>query len=73
MPQPYPRRPPRLDTVFPNLPPLFFITFNTHRRQLWLANDALHNCWLIFAQQAPEHGVWIGRYVLMPDHAHLFV
>lgn len=26
-----------------------------------------------FAQAAAERGAWVGRYVLMPDHLHLFV
>jgi len=24
-------------------------------------------------EQAPDRGAWVGRYVLMPDHLHLFV
>jgi len=62
-----------LDTVFQNVRPFYFVTFNTHQRQPLLANDALHQVWLAFARQAPDHGVVVGRYVLMPDHAHLFV
>jgi REP element-mobilizing transposase RayT len=25
------------------------------------------------AEQGPAHGEWIGAYVIMPDHVHLFV
>ena len=69
----YPRRPPRLLTVFQNVRPLFFVTFNTYRRQLLLANDDIHRVWLKFAGNGSAHGAWVGRYVLMPDHVHLFV
>ena len=69
----FPRRPPRLPSVFPRLRPLFFVTFNTHLRRPLLADESLHRAWLEFAHRAPGHGAWLGRYVLMPDHAHLFV
>jgi len=69
----FPQRPPRLPAVFQNVRPFYFITFNTHQRQPLLANEPLHQVWLTFARQAPQHGAVVGRYVLMPDHAHLFV
>lgn len=69
----FPRRPPRLPTIFPDLRPLFFVTFNTHRRLPLLANEPFHRAWLDFTRSAPAHGAWPGRYVIMPDHVHLFV
>jgi putative transposase len=39
-----------------------------------LAHDEIHDTFRSFCQRAErEHGVAVGRYVLMPDHAHLFV
>jgi putative transposase len=39
-----------------------------------LADARLHDAFLVFARRAKdEHGVAVGRYVFMPDHAHLFV
>jgi len=73
MNQQFPRRPPRLPVIFSNVRPLFFVTFNTCRRRSLLANDAVHDAWLRFARNAPAHGACVGRYVLMPDHVHLFV
>jgi putative transposase len=69
----FPRRPPRLPTVFQNTDPFYFVTFNTHERRPLLADEALHEAWLAFARCAPEHGAWVGRYVVMPDHIHSFV
>jgi putative transposase len=73
MPARFPRRPPRLPSIFPHLRPLFFVTFNTHPRRPLLADEPVHRVWLDFARCAPDHGAWPGRYVLMPDHVHLFV
>jgi putative transposase len=69
----FPRRPPRLPAIFPHLRPLFFVTFNTHQRYPLLASEPFHHAWLDFALHAPAHGAWPGRYVIMPDHVHLFV
>ena len=69
----FPRRPPRLPSVFQNVRPLFFVTFTTHRRQPLLACDPIHNTWLRFASTASARGARVGRYLLMPDHVHVFV
>ena len=69
----YPKRPPRIE-LFQGIRPLYFITFNTHLRSKVLANDAVHEAFRTFAERAhAEHGIAVGRYVLMPDHVHLFV
>jgi len=54
-------------------PPLYFVTFNTHRRTRLLANEAVHAAFVDFAQRGENRGIVVGRYVLMPDHVHLFV
>jgi putative transposase len=33
----------------------------------------VHESFLCFLQQGPEHGAWVGAYILMPDHFHVFV
>jgi putative transposase len=66
-------RPPRLDRIFSGVRPFYFITFNTHQRAATLASPEVHACFRAFAEKAGEHGVAVGRYVIMPDHVHLFV
>ena len=66
-------RPPRLARLSANVRPFYFVTFNTRLRAALLANDDVHRAFLCFCEHAVEHGVVVGRYVLMPDHAHLFV
>ncbi len=69
----FPRRPPRLPLVFQGLRPLYFVTFNTHSRAQSLADPAIHQAFLQFSRNAPDHGFAVGRYVIMPEHIHLFV
>lgn len=67
-------RPPRLERLSAEYQvPLWFITFNTHRRAPLLANAAMHKRFLDFCAKAVERQILVGRYVLMPDHVHLFV
>jgi putative transposase len=68
-----PNRPPRLEPFQKYDPPLYFVTFNTSRRRRLLANERVHTCFVKFAKAAQDHGVAVGRYVMMPDHIHLFV
>ena len=69
-----PNRPPRLHWIFQSYdPPIYFITFNTHRRKRLLANVVVHNAFVEFARSGVERGIAVGRYVIMPDHVHLFV
>src|SRR5437870_5423424 len=66
-------RPPRLDRVFRRYdPPLYFVTFNTHRRRKLLANTDVHTALIRFAHEGRLRGIGLGRYVIMPDHVHLF-
>src|ERR1700731_4838295 len=68
-----PNRPPRLEPFQKYDPPLYFVTFNTHRRKKLLANERMHRCFVKFSLVAQDRGVAVGRYVIMPDHIHLFV
>ena len=68
-----PNTPKRLCVFQRYNPPLYFVTFNTHRRQKLLANDLIHTAFIAFTEQGEGRGVSVGRYVLMPDHVHLFV
>ena len=62
----------RLDQIHTD-PPLYFITACTHERAPILANGPLHAVFREFCLSAKGRGVLVGRYVLMPDHLHLFV
>jgi REP-associated tyrosine transposase len=67
------RRPPRLGRIFAT-GPLYFVTFRIHERQRFLAKDEVHSAFVLFAKRAEEtYNVAVGRYVIMPDHVHLFV
>jgi putative transposase len=67
-------RPPRLDEIFQRYDaPVYFVTFCTHRRKAILASNRTHSAFVQFAKRAVEFNVAVGRYVIMPDHVHLFV
>jgi putative transposase len=68
-------RPPRLPVVFQRFDqPLYYVTFCTAHRRHLLDNDPTHDAFLAYARNGTQpHGVGVGRYVLMPDHVHLFV
>jgi putative transposase len=67
------RRPPRLQRIFA-ASPLYFVTFCTHKRERFLANDRVHTAFVLFANRAEEtFNVAVSRYVIMPDHVHLFI
>jgi REP element-mobilizing transposase RayT len=66
-------RPPRLRRVYQR-DPIFFVTFNTWNHQQLLASDSVHQALKAYCIRGIEMGrVWVGRYVIMPDHVHLFV
>jgi putative transposase len=62
----------RLELVFLRAP-RYFVTACTHNRRHILANPSVHESFVRFAQQGPEHGAWVCAYVIMPDHFHAFV
>jgi len=51
----------------------YFVTFNTYKRLPLLACPEIHKIFREFCIRAEDRNVAVGRYVLMPDHAHLFV
>jgi len=69
--QPKPRLK-RLDRLFTSHP-LYFVTACTEDRKPILANAKVHEDFRKFCQTGLERGVFVGKYVLMPDHLHLFV
>lgn len=62
----------RLDWIFARHP-IFFVTTCTALRRPLLARREIHTALEAFAQAGPEHGAWLGAYVLMPDHLHFFL
>jgi putative transposase len=68
----WPRRPPRLGRLLDTVRPFYFVTFNTYKRQNFLARPEVHETFCTFCFKAQEHNVAVGRYVIMPDHVHLF-
>ncbi len=70
-----PRRLRRLTEVWSSRGrPVFFLTICTHERRRWLASQDMLESFMAFSKASPEKaGVWVGRFVLMPDHLHVFV
>lgn len=62
----------RLEAVYERHP-VYFVTACTADRRDLLASPVVHDVFVQFAQAAAERGAWVGCYVLMPDHLHLFV
>ncbi|MFN2509545.1 MAG: transposase, partial [Chthoniobacterales bacterium] len=69
----FPERLRRLDRVFSSVRPFYFVTFNTYKKQPILAREEIHDVFRGFSVRAQEDNVAVGRYVIMPDHVHLFV
>lgn len=68
-----PKRPPRLDRLSSSLRPFYFVTFNTYKRLPFLDRPEVHDVFRSFSIRAEESNIAVGRYVIMPDHIHLFV
>lgn len=67
-------QPSRLERIFQIYdPPLYFVTFCTARRRKILANEAVHEAFVDYGRCGEDRGVALGRYVIMPEHIHLFV
>jgi len=62
----------RLDQLFTSHP-LYFVTACTEDRKPILANAKVHEAFRKFCEAGLTRGVFVGKYVLMPDHLHLFV
>src|ERR1700730_3532661 len=67
-----PERLRRLEIIFPRAP-IYFVTACTYYRRNILVSQVIHEALIRFFQEGPSHGAWVGGYVLMPDHFHLFV
>ena len=66
--------PPRLPIVFQRFDePLYFVTFNTLLKRPLLTKDCVHAAFHNYAEKGLVFNVATGRYVLMPDHVHVFV
>ena len=66
--------PPRLEVFFQRVSsPVYFVTFNTHTRANLLATAEAHEAFVEYCRRAADFRIGVGRYVLMPDHVHLFV
>ena len=62
----------RLDRIF-SPSPIYFVTACTFNRRAILATSAIHHAFLAFAAAGENHGAYVGAFVIMPDHLHLFV
>jgi putative transposase len=62
----------RLDHLFERHPVYFVTTCTADRRGL-LANEAVWRAVERFGSLGIDRGAYLGRYVLMPDHLHVFV
>jgi REP element-mobilizing transposase RayT len=67
------RKPPRLERIFQHDAPLYFVTMVTWQRQTLLAQEVAHAGFVAHARRQAKMGVAVGRYMLMPDHAHFFI
>jgi REP element-mobilizing transposase RayT len=63
--------PQRLHNIFTEHP-IYYITACTYNRLRILDRPDVHSSFVQFALHAADRGVWVGRYVIMPDHIHLF-
>jgi len=61
----------RLESIFVSSP-VYFVTACISRRRNLLSRAVIHRAFVDFGNDGPNHGAWIGRYVLMPDHLHAF-
>jgi REP element-mobilizing transposase RayT len=62
----------RLDQLFIRHP-LYFVTSCTEDRKPVLACSKVHEAFRKFCVAGLTRGVYVGKYVLMPDHLHFFV
>ena len=63
--------PQRLQWHFKELP-IYFITACTYNRRRILDRSDINETFIQFGLTAQERGLWVGRYVITPNHIHLF-
>ena len=69
----YADHPPRLEPFENYADPLWFVTFCTAGRRPLLARESLHCAFRELCDRMARQGVAVGRYVIMPDHVHMFL
>lgn len=52
--------------------PIYFLTFCTANRKAIFANESVHAAFVTFCHEALTHSIFAGRYILMPNHVHLY-
>jgi putative transposase len=62
----------RLDWVFADRP-MYFLTACVEGRRPLLANHRVLDAFQEFCRTGLDRGFFVGRFVLMPDHLHLFI
>ena len=62
----------RLDWVFADRPP-YFVTACVDGRRAVLNNKLVFDAFQEFCSSGSERGFFVGRFVLMPDHVHVFI
>ena len=62
----------RLNRVYARSP-IYFVTACAFARKNILARREVQQAFRAFADNDETHGAYLGAYVLMPDHLHLFV
>lgn len=60
----------RLDWLYMNSP-IYYLTLCTQDRKHTLANMAIHQELMKFCEVATDFYVWVGLFMIMPDHIHL--
>jgi putative transposase len=63
--------PQRLHSLFTEYP-IYYITACAYNRRPILDRRTVHESFIQFGLRAADRGVKVGRYVIMPDHIHLF-
>ncbi len=67
-------KPPRLERIFQKYdPPIYFVTICANDCRNILANEKVQTALIQYGQSGESRGFALGRYVIMPDHIHLFV
>jgi len=67
-------KPSRLERIFQVYnSPIYFVTLCAANRRKILTNDNVHGAFVEYGERGRERNVAVGRYVIMPDHIHLFV
>jgi REP element-mobilizing transposase RayT len=67
-------RPPRLNPIFQSYDaPLFFVTACTLYRRRFPSLQIAFEAFQTYGMRAQSFNIAVGRFVIMPDHLHLFV